>query len=51
MTKKPHKFIILKGQNAQEEANKAFKNQKYSYKFETSMTDEKSKIIIAEVLQ
>ena len=51
MIKKPHKLIILKGQNAQEEANKAFKNQKYSYKFETSMTDEKSKIIIAEVLQ
>ena len=51
IAKKPHKLIILKGQNAQEEANKAFKNQKYSYKFETSMTDEKSKIIIAEVLQ
>ena len=49
MIKKPHKLIILKGQNAQEEANKAFKSQKYSYKLEESMTDKKSKIIIAEV--
>ena len=49
MIKKPHKLIILKGQNAQEEANKAFKSHKYSYKLEESMTDKKSKIIIAEV--
>ena len=51
IVKKPHKLIILKGQNAQEAANKAFKSQKYSYKFESSMTDEKSKIIIADILQ
>ena len=50
IAKKPHKLIILKGQNAQEEAIKAFKNYKYSYKLEKSMTDEKSKIIIAEVI-
>ena len=49
MIKRPHKLIILKGQNAQEEANKAFKSQKYSYKLEESMTNKKSKIIIAEV--
>ena len=49
IAKKPHKLIILKGKNAQEEANKAFKSQKYSYKFESSMTDEKSKIIIADI--
>ena len=49
MIRRPHKLIILKGQNAQEEANKAFKSQKYSYKLEESMTDKKSKIIIAEV--
>ena len=49
MIKRPHKLIILKGQNAQEEANKAFKSQKYSYKLEESMTDKKSKIILAEV--
>ena len=47
---KPHKLIILKGQNAQQEANKAFKNQKYSYKLVTSMTDKKSKIIIADII-
>ena len=51
IAKKPHKLIILKGQNAQEEANKAFKNHKYFYKLENSMTDEKSKIIIADILQ
>jgi 16S rRNA (guanine527-N7)-methyltransferase len=49
IAKKPHKLVILKGQNAQEEANKAFKNEKYSYKLEASMTDEKSKILIADI--
>ena len=49
MSKKPHKLIILKGQNAQEEANKAFKSYKYSYKLEPSMTYEKSKILIADI--
>ena len=50
IAKKPHKLIVLKGQNAQEEAIKAFKSYKYSYKLEKSMTDEKSKIIIAEIV-
>ena len=49
IAKKPHKLIVLKGQNAQEEAIKAFKSYKYSYKLEKSMTDEKSKIIIADI--
>ena len=49
IAKKPHKLLILKGQNAQEEAIKAFKNYKYSYKLEKSMTDEKSKIIVADI--
>ena len=49
IAKKPHKLIILKGQNAQEEANKAFKSNKYAYKLENSMTDEKSKILIADI--
>jgi len=48
IAKKPHKLIVLKGQNAQEEINKAFKNQKYPYKIEKSMTDENSRIIIME---
>ncbi len=50
IAKKPHKLIILKGQNAQEEINKALKSWKYSYKLVGSMTDERSKIIIADVL-
>ena len=49
IAKKPHKLIILKGQNAQEEAINAFKIYKYSYKLEPSMTDEKSKILIADI--
>ena len=49
IAKKPHKLIILKGQNAQQEAIKAFKNFKYSYKLEKSMTDKKSKIIVADI--
>ncbi len=49
IVKKPHKLIVLKGQNAQEEAIKAFKSYKYTYKLEKSMTDEKSKILIADI--
>ena len=48
IAKKPHKLIILKGQNAQEEANSAFKNNEYPYKLENSMTNNDSKIFIAE---
>ena len=47
IAKKPHKLIVLKGQNAQEEANNAFKNTKYPYKLEKSMTNNNSKIFIA----
>ena len=46
IAKKPHKLIILKGQNAQEELNKALKNQEYPYKIVKSMTSDNSKIII-----
>jgi len=49
IAKKPHKLIILKGQNAHEDAKKAFKSVKYSYKLEVSMTDAKSKILIADI--
>ena len=48
IAKKPHKLIILKGQNAQEEVNSAFKNNKYPYKLENSMTNNDSKIFIAD---
>ena len=44
--KKPHDLIVLKGKNAQDEINKAFKSKKYPYKIEKSMTHEESKIII-----
>ena len=48
IVKKPHKLIVLKGKNAQEELNKAFKSQKYPYKIIKSMTNQESKIIIIE---
>tara|TARA_B100001063_G_scaffold231057_1_gene244809 strand:+ start:40 stop:675 length:636 start_codon:yes stop_codon:yes gene_type:complete len=44
--KKPHKIIVLKGQNAQEDLKKAFKGKKYAYKLEDSITNKNSKIII-----
>ena len=46
IAKKPHKLIILKGQNAQEEINKSFKKEKYPYKLENSITEIDSKIIL-----
>ena len=46
--KKPHKILILKGQNAQEDVNKAFKIKKYDYKLENSITNIESKIVIIE---
>ena len=48
IAKKQHKLIVLKGQNAQEEVNIAFKNNKYPYKLEKSMTNKDSKIFIAD---
>tara|TARA_B100000674_G_scaffold333844_1_gene278807 strand:- start:38 stop:649 length:612 start_codon:yes stop_codon:yes gene_type:complete len=49
IAKKPHKLIILKGQNAQEEVKKSFKIKKYPYKLESSMTHKDSKIILMEI--
>jgi len=51
IVKKPHKLIVLKGQNAQQDIEKAFKSHKYDYKIEKSMTNEHSKIIIIEFNQ
>ena len=48
IVKKPHKLIILKGQNAQKDLKKAFKKEKYDYKLENSITNEDSKIIIVD---
>ena len=49
IAKKPHNLIILKGQNAQEEINKSFKNKKYPYKLEKSITNIDSKIILMNI--
>ncbi len=48
IVKKSHKLIVLKGQNAQEDLEKAFKKEKYDYKLENSITNEDSKIIIVD---
>jgi len=47
--KKPHKIIVLKGQNAHEDLKKAFKREKYDYNFEDSITNKDSKIIIVNI--
>ena len=49
IAKKPHKLIILKGQNAQEEINNTLKTKKYPYKLENSITNRKSKIILMKI--
>ncbi len=48
IAKKSHKLIILKGENAQEDLKKAFNKEKYHYKLENSITNEKSKIILVD---
>ena len=48
ISKKSHKLIILKGQNAQKDLEKAFKKEKYAYKLEQSITNDESKIIIVD---
>ena len=49
IAKKPHKLMILKGQNAQKEIKNSFKTKKYPYKLESSMTNKDSKIILMEI--
>ena len=46
---KPHKLIILKGKNAEEELNNISLDKNYSYKLIKSITNSDSKIIILEV--
>ena len=48
MIKKPHKIIILKGKNAQNEINNVSLGSNYRYKLERSITDTDSKIIIVD---
>ena len=49
MVKKPHKIIILKGKNAQDEINNVSLDSNYSYILESSITDPDSKIIVINV--
>ena len=49
IAKKPHKLIVLKGQNAQQEIKNSLKTKKYPYKLESSMTNKDSKIILMEI--
>ena len=49
IAKKPHKLMILKGQNAHEEIKNSLKTKKYPYKLESSMTNKDSKIILMEI--
>ena len=51
ISKKSHKLIILKGQNAQQDIKKAFKKEKYDYKLENSITSKDSKIIIVDFIK
>ena len=49
MRKKPHKILVLKGKNAQEEINRLSLDANYSYKIKKSITNIDSKIIIFDV--
>ena len=49
IAEKPHKLIILKGQNAQKELNISLKTKKYPYKLEKSITNDESKIILMQI--
>ena len=51
IARKPHKLIILKGQNAQEEINKSFKTKKYHYKLEKVLQMKILKIILMQIKQ
>ena len=49
IVKKPHKLIVLKGKNAQEEVNNAFKEMIYKYRLAQSMTNKDSKILLMDI--
>ncbi len=49
IAKKPHKLMILKGQNAQEDLKNSLKTERYPYKLENSMTNKNSKIVLMEI--
>ena len=49
IVKKPHKIIVLKGQNAQEDLKKALKREKYDNKLKKRITNKNTKIIIVNI--
>ena len=51
IVQKPHKFIILKGKNAQEELKNSSKAEKIKYRIVNSVTDKDSKIIVIDNLK
>ena len=48
---KPHKFIILKGKNAQKELKNSSKAKKIKYRLVNSVTDKDSKIVVIDNLK
>ena len=50
IVKKPHKLIVLKGKNAQEEIKNVSKVEKFDYKLIKSITDNDSKILVANFI-
>ena len=49
--KKPHKLIVLKGKNAQDEVNNLSKEMIYKYRLEKSITNNELGILILEVIK
>ena len=50
-SQKPHKLIILKGQNAQKDIKRIKLEKNYFYKLEKSITDDKSRIILINAVK
>ena len=51
IAKKPHKLIVLKGKNAQEEVNNLSKEMIYKYRLEKSITNNELGILIFDVIK
>ena len=51
IAKKPHKLIVLKGKNAQEEVNNLSKEMNYKYRLEKSITNNELGILIVDVIK
>ncbi len=51
IARKPHKLIVLKGKNAQEEVNSLSKEMNYKYRLEKSITNNELGILIVDVIK